>query len=62
MTLKEYLEKEELTPTAFGKLLGLKSRASVLRWLSGERVPSKDNMLKISLVTNRQVTPDSFYH
>ena len=61
MRLGTYLERKKITPAEFGRLLGLKSRASVLRYISGERKPADDIMAKIKKVTKGAVTADSFY-
>lgn len=61
MDLKTYLKRKKITPSEFGRMLGLKSRASVPRYISGERKPDADIMAKIKEITKGAVTADSFY-
>lgn len=61
MNLSDYLRTKKITPAEFGRMLGLKSRASVGRYLTGDRKPADDVMSKIKQVTNGKVTADSFY-
>lgn len=61
MNLETYLKRKKITPAEFGRQLGLKSRASVIRYISGERKPADDIMAKIKEITNGKVTADSFY-
>ena len=61
MKLDEYLRQEGISPTEFGKMLGLKSRTSVPRYLSGERRPREAIMKKIVSLTDGLVTPNSFF-
>lgn len=61
MKLEIYLKREKITPTEFGRLLGLKSRASVPRYLTGDRIPSNGIMKKIKRITAGEVTANSFY-
>lgn len=59
--LQDYLTRNNLSPTEFGRMLGLKSRASVPRYLKGERKPADSVIKKIKDITNGAVTADSFH-
>lgn len=61
MTLNEFLQIEGITPAEFGRMLGLKSRSSVFRYLTGQRVPKPEVMKKIKELTNGKVTANSFH-
>lgn len=60
MKLSAWLKQQRLTPAEFGKLMGVKSSATVPRYLAGIRRPSKENMKKIKRLTHGKVTADSF--
>ena len=60
MKLREYLEYENTTITAFAQTIGV-SRSIVHRWLSGEKRPSPENIITLHRVTNGKVRADDFY-
>jgi hypothetical protein len=65
MKLPEWLKKEGLTHDDF--LLYLQnnhttvSKGAIDKWCNGQRIPRKDDMRKISTVTNGEVTANDFY-
>ena len=61
MSLREYLGQKNLTPEAFGGLIGV-SRPTVVRYLDGTRRPSWRVLPRIIEVTKGEVTADSFVH
>lgn len=60
MTLRDWLKKQGMTPTAFARLMGV-SHSTVLRYLSGDRIPEKDVMERIARETGGAVTPNDFF-
>ncbi|MGP1346168.1 MAG: hypothetical protein ACTS3F_05795 [Phycisphaerales bacterium] len=61
MKLADYLDQNELTPGELRRLLGVKSRSTVMRYLSGERKPSPGIMDRINELTGGMVTPMDFH-
>lgn len=59
MTLTQYLEQTQTTPTAFARTLGV-SHTTVLRWLSGETNPPLPVMSRIAETTGGAVMPNDF--
>lgn len=59
MTLREYLEEEGLTETAFAELLGI-SQAAVNRYCNGIRTPHKTKLRAIVDATGGKVTANDF--
>lgn len=55
MKLKAYLDREGLTPQAFGKTIGLGCN-TIYRYLRGERVPAEKITLLIASATGGEVT------
>lgn len=55
MTLDDYLEKEKMSPSDFARRIGL-HRSTICLWRMGVRLPSRDNAIAISDITNGQVT------
>ena len=60
MILKEYLKFCGVTNKDFAKRIGI-SPVSLSRYISGERLPEKEIILKISSLTDGAVNPDDFY-
>lgn len=60
MQLRAYLNANDLTVLAFAGRLGV-SVQTVHRYLTGERVPRRDVMARISCVTKGRVTPNDFF-
>ena len=61
MRLKEYLKLNKITNKQFSKELGI-SPVSLSRYISGERIPEKDIVLKILKQTDGSVSPNDFYY
>lgn len=61
MTLDEYLNKHSIKPLQFAKTAGLRGKATVYRYISGEITPRKENMKRIQLATNGEVTANDFH-
>jgi hypothetical protein len=57
MRLEDWLNKENITPYAFSKMLGLKKAGAVYRWVNGENIPQKRYRDKIFNVTKGKVKP-----
>jgi transcriptional regulator with XRE-family HTH domain len=60
MTLREYLEANDITQGAFAKKLRM-SRDIVVRWLRGECYPRPHTARKIVRLTDNQVTLVDIY-
>ena len=60
MNLASYLEKNDLTATAFAAQIGV-AIATVTRAARGEIMPSPETMKRIMEATNGKVTPNDFY-
>lgn len=60
MNLCEYLNLYDIRPAEFGRRIGTKSRTTVMRYLTGERIPSKAIQERIYRETNGLVTPADF--
>lgn len=60
MTLAQYLEANNLNPSAFAAIIEVSSEA-VSRYRDGERIPSRDIMQRIVETTGGAVTPNDFY-
>ena len=61
MRLKAYLKLNKITNKQFSKELGI-SPVSLSRYISGERIPEKDIVLKILKQTDGSVSPNDFYY
>lgn len=60
MTLRDYLEAEQLSATAFGQRIGV-SHQTVYRYLKGDRIPDRRTMQRIALATGCRVTANDFF-
>ena len=59
-TLADYLRDHKLTPTEFGRTIGVSSEA-VRRYRDGTRIPERETMALIVEATKSAVTPNDFY-
>ena len=60
MKLKEYLDSENLKVSDLARATGVK-HCVAMRWVTGETIPSRENMQKIVLFTENKVNPNDFY-
>lgn len=60
MTLEAYLTEAGLSRNEFAKRIGV-SGETVRRYVAGIRIPEKDVMEKIALVTTCKVTANDFF-
>lgn len=61
MKLTEYLDQQNITPSAFAKAIGVEA-STVTRLASGETVPSPRVMRAIIAATGGLVTPNDFFN
>ena len=66
MKLKNYLHKENLTQHEFIKIIEDNSgkkipQGTLAKWITGMRIPRKDEVKLIYEVTNKLVEPNDFY-
>lgn len=61
MKLKDWLKEEKKTVADMARDLGL-AHTIVLRWYKNVRIPSAENMLKITIYTQGKVTANDFYY
>lgn len=61
MRLAEYLKRTDTAYAEFGRRIGVKSRSTVARYASGQRIPSSRIMPRIFEETDGQVTANDFY-
>lgn len=60
MKLSEFFETEGVKPDAFQRRLRV-ARHTVKRWLTGERLPAPNMMLKIYHATGAKVAPNDWF-
>ena len=60
MKLADFMHEHDLSPRQMRWILGVKSRSTILRYLSGERMPSPQLMKRIHQVTDGRVTLADF--
>jgi len=60
MKLADWLHRNHLTPGQLRSMLGVKSRTTVNRYLSGERTPREDVLRRIEAITGGAVTRADF--
>jgi len=60
MKLQTYLEDKGLTAAEFARAAGFASRQVVHKYLTSERFPSPDALLRIRTATGGAVTADDF--
>lgn len=62
MKLTDFLTNLSMSPERFvAEHMPDVSKGAFRKWLSGERIPRKDQMEKIFEVTGGKVTPNDFY-
>lgn len=61
MKLKQFLIENKLSAAEFGRQIGVLSRMTICRYISGERVPDRNTMPKIVGATRGAVTPNDFH-
>lgn len=61
MTLAEYITDLKISPEKFAETLDGISAGALRKWMSGERIPRKEQMEKIFEVTSGKVTPNDFF-
>ena len=66
MKLKNYLHKENLTQHEFIKIIEDNSgkkipQGTLAKWITGMRIPRKDEVKLIYEVTDKLVEPNDFY-
>ena len=66
MKLKNYLHKENLTQHEFIKIIENNSgkkipQGTLAKWITGLRIPRKDEVKLIYEVTDKLVEPNDFY-
>lgn len=60
VTLQEYLTRADIDRIEFAARIGV-STETVRRYLTGDRIPDKERMLRIALATDGQVTANDFF-
>ena len=60
MNLADYLKEHQLKPAQFARLLGVRSRETVHRYLRGERIPEPKILARIIEITDRRVQLHDF--
>lgn len=60
MKLADYLKANGIPASRFRRLLNLRDRSTLWRWLNGSRVPRPDRLRQIEYLTNGQVTAEDF--
>ncbi len=60
MKLRRWMTREKVTYMAMSDRIG-RSHSVVQRYCTGERIPGRDAMVKIYVVTNGEVQPNDFY-
>lgn len=60
MKLADFMHAFSITPQQLRTMLGVKSRSTVLRYISGERLPTPDLMRRIEELSGGAVTLDDF--
>lgn len=60
MQLLEYLYQNFETPRSFGSKIGVKSPATIYRYIQGTRFPCTRILKKIEKATNGEVTANDF--
>lgn len=58
--LSEYLSENEIEPADFAKEIDVHV-VTVKRYLKGDRIPDREVMPRIKVITGGVVTADSFY-
>lgn len=61
MKLADWMHTHHLTPGQLRRMLGVKSRSTVTRWITGERTPSARLLNEIRDLSGGAVTRDDFF-
>lgn len=59
MTLKEYMDRNQIEPEVMAARLGV-SVSGLMKWVREQRIPRPDMMHAIAEATNGAVTPNDF--
>ena len=59
--LRIWMRDNQIGVTALQRLIGVRSPATIYRYLDGRNVPRKQHMAKIMEVTKGEIGPDDFY-
>lgn len=60
MKLADYLYENSMTPQQFRRMLGVKSRSTMWRWLINDRIPQPQMAKRIEALTGGKVRRDDF--
>jgi hypothetical protein len=61
MKLADYMRAQNLTPDDVASKMGDVSASGVRKWANGDRVPRKDQIERIAVLTNGEVLPNDFF-
>ena len=66
MLLKDYLKKEDYTQLSFLDMVEMATgnkipQSTFAKWITGVRIPRRDDMLTIYKITEGEVEPNDFY-
>lgn len=61
MRLADFKKNRNLTDDGLAALIGDCTVSALRKWLAGDRIPRKDQMERIAVVTDGQVMPNDFY-
>jgi hypothetical protein len=61
MKLLDYMRARELRPEDVADLVGDVSASGVRKWMAGERIPRKDQIERIAIITDGAVLPNDFF-
>lgn len=62
MDLNEFLNERDIKPLDFAKLIGVKGKATIYRYLNGTSIPGPSTMDRIYEVTEGLVTANDFHN
>lgn len=62
MKLSAYMRKHDLSAERFAEMIGDCSVSGLRKWISGERLPRKDQVERIHKVTLGEVSAPDFYN
>jgi transcriptional regulator with XRE-family HTH domain len=60
MKLADYLKANGIPASRFRRLLNIRDRSTLWRWLNGTRIPRAERLQQIEHLTNGQVTAADF--
>jgi hypothetical protein len=61
MRLDQFLTEHEISTDYFAAEVGAAHRVTVHRWMTGQRMPNRDFMSRITFATGGSVQPEDFY-